>query len=131
MGEIFPLCCECKSKFYNGTGLESKEKNSLHYFNDNTALFKFYRNITKNNETHDIIQPVFGPTSATTLYGLHFTPMFEMSEAVFMTNYLTSEERLTKLLLGLYTLVPLLLICLLLSFIAGAVGWLLVSFFLT
>ncbi|XP_066913633.1 uncharacterized protein [Clytia hemisphaerica] len=126
MGEIFPLCCSCKSKFYNGTGLRSnKETGNVRYYNNNTEMFGDYRNITKDVGIFDIILPIFGSTSATKLYGLPFTPMFEMSEAVFMTNHLTSEERLAKLLLGLYTLVPLLLICLLLSFIAGAVGWLL------
>ena len=78
-----------------------------------------------------MVFPVLGPTDGDTddtLYGYYFTPMYPLEGAVFLTKKAESEDTLNALLDGIFGLFPLLLICLLLAFLAGFVGWLMVCF---
>ena len=91
-------------------------------------FFKGYSTSTTN--WRRIIFPIFGETDAEKLYGMFFAPMYSLEEGVFMTIKTKSSETLNTLLLGIFSLFPLLIICLLMALIAGFIGWLLVSIFL-
>ena len=74
----------------------------------------------------DIIFPV-PSTSANTkeMLGFHFIPVFDVPSAFYITHPVSNRERTVNMIKDCLANWPLLVICLLMSFIAGFIGWVL------
>ncbi|XP_066913600.1 uncharacterized protein [Clytia hemisphaerica] len=114
---IQPYCCQCN---------KDNRPHSKHYDN----LTQYFKPLSEDHNGRELVFPVLGPTNGDTndtLYGYYFTPMYPLEGAIFLTKKAESDDTLSALLDGIFGLFPLLIICLLLAFLAGFVGWLMES----
>lgn len=112
----YPACC--------GKCAAYKTTNTFH---SNDDFFKRVKSPDFNNT--NVILPLFGDFSSRLWHGYYFLPLFEVSDAYLVTLPRDSGDLISSLLSGIYTLWPLLLICLLMAACAGFMGWILVSIF--
>lgn len=74
--------------------------------------------------TSDIIFPILGTRSVKDMYGFYYIPIHNVPSAYFITLGPTNGEKIIELIQSLCKIWPLILICLVFSFLAGIVIWL-------
>lgn len=75
----------------------------------------------------NVLFPLLGGSSTNKQFEFFFLPIFEMSSLLLITRTREESDMAKSLLSGIFTIWPLLLVCLLMSCIAGFVAWVLVS----
>ena len=90
----------------------------------NYKVINEFENITEvtpsSINTSDFVLPFLASATTERLYGYHFIPFFDVTDAIYVTE--RGKLRLFQSILELY---PLMIICLLLAVIAGFFAWIL------
>lgn len=76
-------------------------------------------------EEFDIVYPVLGRFSEKEMYGFHFIPVFKVPNSFYFTMGRSKQEMASTMIMSCLRLWPIFVSCLLLSFIAGFIAWLL------
>ena len=92
------------------------------------TLKEFVNN--KSSIESDFVYPILAEMTATYKYGYRFIPIIEAADPLYIANAHSQEETAKNLLTACWNLWPLLLICVMLAFIAGAFAWVMVSLYI-
>ena len=90
-------------------------------------LTDIFTAIDDTNRTYldkfDIIYPAHAESSLTLLHGFHFIPVYNIPSAYYFTIQKSDRKIALSMVYGCLNMWPLLAICILMSFIAGFIAW--------